>query len=227
MPGIRLRHIATILAVLAAVATGAGAEPRPCDDPLFRVEADSPRKHAEICAAAVSARQTVSICGLAQRTQIDILAVHEPVHALGLLLAAFDRDERRIRIVDPEHLRRYLPEDEPYFALPDDVVFRALLTHELAHAILDQALAGRAVPPVDHEYVANALELVALTPDDRKILLKKVGVRAPVTAKELDIFIYGIAPRRFAALSYLFHDAHGCEPIAGILDGTFSFRIQR
>ena len=58
-------------------------------------------------------------------------------------------------------------------------------------------------------------------------VLRQVGIEPPISSGVIDIFIYGLAPRRFAAASYLYFEAHGCETIAGILDGSFSFRVER
>ncbi|RYH12018.1 DUF6639 family protein [Tropicimonas sp. IMCC6043] len=221
----RVHHLVILVSAIAATAVCATGEPLPCVDPLFRVEARDSATHERICAAAVEARRATSVCGLPQEGPLDIVTIEAPAVTMGLSLATFDSSAGLIRILEPERLRDHLSDSGAYAALPADVVFRALLTHEFAHAALHQALAGRQVPPVDHEYVANALEVAAMAPEVREMLLEKVGVEPPVSAETIDIFLYAIAPRRFAAQSYLYHVDRDCAPIEGILDGSFSFEL--
>ncbi|RYH08816.1 DUF6639 family protein [Tropicimonas sp. IMCC6043] len=217
---------AATLAVTVGSATVSGAaDPVPCDDPGFWVDASEGATQSMICAAALDARRALDRCGLSQTEPITIEVVYSPIHNIGECLASFDCELGRIQIIDRDLLRDHLLADDAYAALPDDVVFCSLLTHELAHALIEQKLGGRKIAPVDHEYIANALELAALAPEHRKTLLDAAGIEPPISAEVIDIFIYGLAPRRFAAASYLYFEAHGCETVTGILDGSTSFRI--
>ncbi len=220
-----------LAAVTFAIAIGSAAEsgaadPVLCDDPGFRVDATDASEQDVICAAAADARRALETCGLAQTAPITIEVVDSPIHNIGQCLAAFDCERDRIQIIGRTLLREYLEPEDAYAALPDDVVFRSLLTHEMAHAFVSQTSGDRRIAPVDHEYIANALELKALAPADRDVLLDAVDLEPPITAGEINIFIYGIAPRRFAAAAYLYFEDHGCETIAGILDGSASFRVE-
>ncbi|GGE57715.1 DUF6639 family protein [Actibacterium pelagium] len=217
------------LGALLAAVIGApvDAEPLLCDDPALSVSTADATTRDLTCTAASDARKAVEICGLSQTQPIEIKIVDSPIHNIGDCLAVFDCNQSQILVIDPDLLRGHLEPGDAYAALPNNVVFRSLLTHELAHALVHQSSEGRNIAPVDHEYIASALELVALSPTHRKTLLDAGGVEPPVSADLIDIFIYGIAPRRFAATAYLFFEANGCETIEGIIDGSSSFQVER
>ena len=59
----------------------------------------------------------------------------------------------------------------------------------------------------------------------RKKFLDAADIQPPISTDLIDIFIYGLAPRRFAAASYLYFEAHGCETVTEILNGGDSFRF--
>lgn len=217
---------AMLIAVLGGMASLAWADPAPCDDTGFRVDTSDAATHDMICDAALVARDVLATCGLTQIEPIDIETVKTPVHNIGQCLAAYNCKTGLIQIMDPLLLEENVPNDDPYAKLPNEAVFRSLLTHELAHALVDQNTGDRKMPMVDHEYIANALELAALEPRHREALLDAAGVEPPVPAEAIDIFIYGLAPRRFAAASYLYFEANGCKTITGILDGKATFQVE-
>ncbi|WP_157374063.1 DUF6639 family protein [Salipiger sp. CCB-MM3] len=215
--------VALALGVSALLPITLWAEPMPCPDAGFRVEAETAATRALLCEAAVAAREQLGICGLRQSRPIDLVTAPTLEHEIGRCLASYDCTLERIRIIEPDLLRANLLPDDPYAGLPDDVIFRSLLTHELAHALVEQHTSGRKIALVDHEYIANALELMALPPEHRATLLNAAGLTPPVSAGVIDILIYGLAPRRFAAAAYLYLEEHGCETVRAILDGSASF----
>ena len=223
-PALTMTLVAVVLATLAPIGT---ADPLPCADPMFRVETTDSVAHNLICAAASEAVPALATCGLVPTEPIEIATVEGPIHGFARCLAYFDHDLGRIEIVEPALLCDNLDADDPYAHLPNDVVFGSMLTHELAHALVQQNSEGRVVSLVDHEYIANALELAALDPQHRKTLLDAAGITPPVSTKVIDLLIYGLAPRRFAAAAYLHFEAFGCDTITGILDGTMTFQVDR
>lgn len=199
----------------------------PCGDAVIRVDAADAATHEVICSAASYARDVLARCGLVPMAPVVIKPVDDLFEPVGRCLASFDCNLGEIRIIRPERLHESLLADDPYAAIPTDMVFRSLLTHELAHAVVYQRSGDYGIAPVDHEFIANALGLASLTEHYRQIFLDAVGVEPPVRSGGIDIFIYMLDPRRFAAASYLYFEAQGCEPIRGILDGTKTFRTKR
>ena len=202
-------HWLVALTVAATFAAGWApvscvADPIPCDDAGFWVDTPDQSTRDMVCEAASTAQQALNECDLHPTEAITIDVVDNPIHTMGQCLAAFDCELGRIKIIDPNLLRDHLRPEDAYAALPDDVVFRSLLTHQAAHALVAQISGDLLIAPVDHEYIASALELSALEPADRQTLLNIVGIEPPISSGVIDIFIYGLAPRRFAAASYLY-----------------------
>ena len=198
-----------------------------CDDPWFQVDTTDTALHETVCAAASEARSSLDICELSLKRPVTVETSKGPIHENSQCLASFDCDRGVIQIVNPSALRDHLQPNGPYALLPDDVAFRSLMTHELAHAIVYQNSSERTVAPVDHEYIANALELAALAPEHRNLLIGSSKVEPPVSAAVIDMFIYSLAPRKFAAAAFLYFDEHGCETVTGILNGSTSFWTPR
>ena len=74
--------------------------------------------------------------------------------------------------------------------------------------------------------VAAALELEYLADDWRNVLLQASPVSLPPKVGLIDIWIYGLAPRKFAtnAWQHFQQDDHGCALVREIVEGQFSFK---
>jgi hypothetical protein len=215
-----------LTAVMTVAIHPSGADPLPCGDAAVRVDTTNPATHEMICSAVSEARRVIGKCGLIQMAPVEIKTVDALVEPIGHCLASFDCALGMVRIIEPELLIENLPPNDPYANIPADLVFRSLLTHELAHAFVYQQSGDRKISPVDHEYIANALGLAALPELYRQTFLDSIGIEPPVSSGSIDIFIYALDPRRFAAVSYLYYEGEGCQTILGILDGTSSFRTE-
>ncbi|MBY6006305.1 hypothetical protein KUV62_20450 [Salipiger bermudensis] len=222
-------HVMRIGAALALATAPAAAlaDPVPCDDPGVLVEAPDEAARTLICEAAGQAREALAVCGLVPVKPIVIATEEGVIHGMGLCLAAYDCTQNRIRIIAPDLMRAHLLPEDPYSLLPDEVVFGSLLTHEMAHAVVEQTRGVRPVALVDHEFIANAMELSAMPEQHRQTLLDLSGITPPVTAGYIDLLIYGLAPRRFSAAAYYFLEAQGCDVVTGILEGRVSFVGER
>lgn len=191
------------------------------------MEAPSGSDVAAICATATAARDGVRVCGIEQSAPLDVIISDTVKFAAGHALAAYDCRSNSIAILAPDLMVEGLAEEDGYSGLSPEQLFRSVLTHEMAHALLHQTLDGCRVANVDHEYVANALELAAMPDEQREQLIDAVGLKWEVTPQMISLSIYMLAPRRFAVTAWLHYESHGCEAIEGILDGTYSFREQR
>lgn len=213
------------LALALGLAAGAvGADPRPCPDPRFVTDAPDLALHNSVCAIASDSAGRLEGCGLTLARPLLIEIVGTVEHPFADCLAAFDCDLDRIRVTDPARFPERIPAAEPYADLPPEVLLRALLTHELAHAMVEHSTPERSIAPVDHEYIAAAMELDALPPDWRQHLLDRAGIDTP-RAGLINIWIYRLEPRRFAANAWVHFSqpANGCALVARIVDGAFSF----
>jgi hypothetical protein len=213
----------SILAACALVAPLA-AQPVACPAGGFDITGADPALAVSLCHAAEEAAAALEACNLPQRSPLTIEVVDEIAHPFGTCLAAYDCAYSRIRLVLREDYTDLVDPDDPYAAMPRDVLHGTLLTHEITHALVEQNTPGREVPLIDHEYIAAAMELDHLPPEWRGAILDYAGLDAPATGR-INIWIYRIAPRRFAANAWLHFAApgHGCDLIGELLAGTVTF----
>ena len=196
-----------------------------CPDRMFRVEAAEADFSATLCRTASELRTSLARCGLVQRSPLTIEVVESLSHPIGSCLAYFDCEYDLIRLTAPSAYSRILDPEEPYAHLPAGVLARALLTHELAHAFVTQAAQGQQIDIVDQEYIAAAMELEFMSPSYRQVLLEGAPVSLPPSEGLIDIWIYGLSPRKFAVNAwYHFSEiGNGCQLVRQIIAGKVSF----
>ena len=224
-----LRCTGAVLLLASALAAGpapplrAGAEVA-CAEAGFAVAGADPELAAAICATVAGLSPALGGCGLPQDRPLRIEVVAQVLHPVGACFAAYDCHFEAIKVLDPALYASAIAPEEPYARLPAPVVLRALLAHELSHALATQA-AGRALAPVDQEYIAAAMELETMEPGWRRVYLDALGPEVPASAGLIDIWIYALAPRAFAANAWR-HFAlpgNGCDLIGRIVAGEASF----
>ncbi|WP_138468100.1 DUF6639 family protein [Poseidonocella sp. HB161398] len=207
---------ATILPGAAAAADGFET----CADPAFLAEEG--QSHGAVCAAAMAAGDSLETCGMDLSAPVEIETADSLAAGRDRCLASYDCTLGRIRILAPDLLAGHLPPGDAYAALPVQAAFRSLLAHELVHALIAQRPGGAALHQVDEEYIADALELAALGPDERAAFLAAAGPGGEIT-----LSWSRFAPRRFAAAAWRHFAAHGCGAVRDILAGRFSFQRRR
>ncbi len=192
----------------------------------FVVYAPSAELELEICAVLTEAAEMMFACGLQQTRPVSVEVVPGISHPIGECLSYFDCEFDAIRVTDPKFFAKYLSAGAPYALLPPAVLLRALLTHELAHALTEQSAGYRRIDIVDQEYIAAALELEFLAKEWRQVLLEASPVSLPPKLGLIDKWIYGLAPRKFAtnAWQHFRQDGNGCNLVMRIVEGQFSFK---
>lgn len=218
---------ATIAALVFSPAQVGLAEPSPCPhEEMFSVDSPRPALTDKLCDMVGDIREKLVACGLVQEEAIGIEIVAREDHSLGACLAQFDCRKNLIRITDPDSFSRELNEDDPYTGLSSDAVLRALLTHEMAHALLFQSTSGYEIALVDHEYVAAAMELDFLDAASRDLLLLASPISLPPDPALLSAFVYAAAPRKFAVIAWQHFNlpGNGCSLISRIVSREFSFK---
>jgi hypothetical protein len=146
-------------------------------------------------------------------------------HPIGECLAYFDCALDLVRITEPSLYGELLDPEVIYARLPSDIALRALLTHELTHALLEQTAGDRDPALVDHEYVAAAMELELMDPEWRDVVIASAPVSLPPKPGLIDMMIYGFAPRRFAvnAWQHFSLPENGCGLVRRITEGEATF----
>ncbi|AHM03800.1 hypothetical protein roselon_01415 [Roseibacterium elongatum DSM 19469] len=213
--------IATLF-LLAAVP--GSAQPVACPTGTLTVDAGSDALRGSLCQSAETLLARLADCGLPQQRPINIVEVDTVAHPFADCLAAYDCAFDRIRLVVRDDYGDLVAADDPYMSFPPEVLIHTLLSHELTHALIEQNSADREVPLIDHEYIANALELELMDPAWRQTILDHAMLDRPSDSR-IDIWIYRMSPRRFAANAWLhFRQAdNGCALIGRLLSGEVSF----
>lgn len=222
--------LASARAVLLLAGFGPGldvtarADPVVCAEGGFSVAGADAAQAVAICATVDGLRRVLEGCGLPQARPLLVEVVAEVQHPVATCFATFDCHHDLIQVLDPSLYADLIAPAEPYARLPADVVLRALLSHELAHALAAQS-AVRVLSPVDQEYIAAAMELDTMEPRWRRVYLDAVGPDAQPSAGLVDIWIYALAPRAFAANAWHHYalPGNGCDLIRRIVAGETSF----
>lgn len=229
--GIMIRRLALRMAFvpilsIAAPEAALSGEQQDCGGSSFKVDAPTEALGVEICEALNKASEKMLECGLTQSKPISVEVVDGIAHPIGECLAYFDCDHDMIRVTNPESCSNLLSGDEPYSLLPPEILLRTLLTHKLAHALTHQSAGEISIDIVDQEYIAAALELEFLEGRWRDVLVQASPVSLPPKIGLIDIWIYGMAPRKFAtnAWQHFRQENNGCGMILRIVERQFSFR---
>lgn len=223
-----MRIIGGVLALIGLMAMPGTtlAEVRPCADPMLSVDAQSDHVAGLVCAAAMAARAVLASCGLEQRSPINISVVESAQHpSFGPCLAVFDQGTGCLAVTDLARQAALLPAGDARAALPPEVLFAATITHEMTHAVLQQAAGAVQVAATEQEFVAAAMEMESLAPEWRQMLLDAYPVDPLGSMGLVHLSIYGLEPRAFANNAWvLFHRPEmGCALVRRIAAGTFRF----
>jgi hypothetical protein len=220
--------VAALLGLLIGAPVGAAAGTFPCGDDQLSVVADLPETAALACGLARNARDLIAGCGLPQVRPVRMVLVQRIEHDSAECLGAYDCASEVIRVIEPAAIPAEVEGLVPYDLLPVEVVFQAVIAHELAHALLDQAAGGREIAFVDQEYVAAVMELETMAPEWREVYIAAAPVSLPPKTGLISAMIYGFEPRKFAVNAWQFFRAEpdGCERIRDIAAGTFTFGDQ-
>lgn len=220
--GLRIWEMGICAALASLLVSSTNADDlQTCSDRQFSVEAPNDELLETLCHAAPSIRDTLSDCGLTQTRPLTIKVVEELSHKIGNCLAWFDCDHDSIRLTNPTRYPEVIEQDSPYATLPPDVLLENALTHELVHALITQSANGREVSLIDHEYIAAALELELMEPQWRDVLISAAPVSLPPKTGLIDIWIYGLEPRKFAtnAWQHFSLPQNGCGLVERIVQG--------
>jgi hypothetical protein len=199
-----------------------------CDGGKLLVHSTSPEDAELACMLAMKAKERIVKCGLKQSRPINIFVTQEIEHTIGECLATYDCSNDILRVIDPALISGSLEAEDPYAVLPTEILFQAVISHEMAHALLEQSSTGVDLAFVDHEYVAAAMELDILEPQWRQALIDAAPVSLPPKEGLISALIYGFEPRKFATNAWQYFDSEpdGCERIRRIATGDFTFSDQ-
>ena len=219
-----MRSVLTVF-LIGALTVQAQSEPKACPDAMFAVDAGIDAMTVKVCRMATEVRAQLSSCGLDQWRALTIEIVDSVSHPLGNCVAFFDCEYDVVRITEPASWDALLAGDKAYGSLPTDITLRALLTHEITHALVAWSAPDRNIPMVDQEYIAASMELEFMDQKWRDVLLATVDLKLPPSEALIDIWIYGFSPRDFGVNAWRHFNLpeNGCPLVQKIMAGDYSF----
>ncbi len=197
------------LAVLAATfAAPAAAAERRCVGSNTTVTAESPSDAYLACAGAADAVAFLAQHGFTVDTVMrvdirDTVFVHSENKPSFRVLGQFDVDDDVILVTSTAGQRK-MAADKPIFAIPyDDALFRSVVAHEVAHAIVEDNFALIKPSRMAHEYIAYIVQLATLPRHLRYQILDHHQVPGFDSELEINPIVYGLDPDVFAVKAYL------------------------
>ena len=207
-----------------------------CPDPGRSSEAEAVCAHPAITVAAQDASLVAEVCAVVDRTLPRLAACgldpHHPVRiavsdsaAIPGLMAHYGIRSDQIVVRSPGRLTTVLGADSLYRLLPVRDLFDSILAHELTHAFFVETPCGQSTCIAAHEYIASAMQLDALPPASRDLLLNAHAPgRPPVLEDFTDAALKG-DPETFAidAWRHFRQPGNGCAFLRALVDGTAEF----
>lgn len=193
---------------------------------MLSVDARNDALAAQACDAATEAKALLLSCGVVQTDPIHISVVDHAMHpSFGECLAVFDQRTGCLEVTDIANQASHLPANDARAALPPEVLFAATITHEVTHALLQQAAGAVQVAATEQEFVANAMEMQSLDPASREMLLQASPVAPGGALSLVHLSIYALEPRAFANNAWLLFDRPemGCALVQKIIEGKYRF----
>lgn len=214
-----------IAAVLCSLCGPALSDEVTCADGRAKVWTQHKELAARVCAVASDGIDQLTACNLRQTRPVRISILDRLEAANAECVGRYLCHAGRIEILSPKAMQDAIQPDSAYHDLPGMEVFDSFLVHELAHALIHQTLDGQSGSVAQNEYVAYAMQLASIPPETREALIAPYRKSEGVSLEELNGFILGFAPDRFAARAWLHFSEpqNGCDFVSRILEGTVLF----
>lgn len=215
-----MRHVLTYAMSLLCLASPAWPETAPCPNSRYTVTAQHPTHIDMTCQATDHAEETFRACGLKQTSdpiRIDLVQDLQE-GCVGL----YHCGENWIEILEPPVLSDNVSSNNVFAFLPVDDYFKSIVVHELSHQLLDNMPCPFEACAASQEYVAFAMQIMSLTPDQRSLFEATHGLEAEISRTELNAMILFMAPNIFARKTWAHFNqrADSCGFIRDIMDGT-------
>lgn len=222
--------IAAITVFLLFISTSRlSAETVPCSNPMFSVETSEPNMVKHICTVATAAAERLAACHIPQRDAVKLQIVDRIVHSDISLLGIYKHREKTLKITSPAYVATAIDPDHIYSHIPVLELFDSLIVHELTHALLDQRPEGSIQCYVNHEYMAYSMQMEALSPASRQIVIGAAGGASEISREQLNEFVALAAPITFAAWSWLHfsESQNGCSFFKKLITGETSLKLSQ
>jgi hypothetical protein len=204
------------------------AETVTCSNPMFSVETSEPNLAEHICTVATAAAERLAACHIPQRDAVNLHIVDRIVHSDISLLGIYKRGEKTLEVTSTAHFATAIDPNHIYSLIPVFELFDSLIFHELTHALLDQRPEGNIQCYANHEYMAYSMQMEALSPASRQIIIGAAkGDYSEIANEQLNEFVALAEPITFAAWSWQhFSEPHnGCHFFKKLIAGEVSLEL--
>lgn len=181
------------------------------------------------CDALAAQRSLLDACGLIPERSYALRIVRKIEEGPGNCLARYHCDAEAIEVIGPDWLRAAIEPGSVLNRLDPGRLFVSLVVHEWTHAVFDEVTEGAARDLGDQEYVAFAMQLAALSPEDRQTWLAAYPGREPVQHREINAVVAALDPPQFATRAWRHFAAenNGCSTVRDLISGKSTFRLYR
>ena len=215
----------TLSVLFASWCASAGAETAFCAGSVT-VAGGDPALRAETCGFVDKALKGLASCSLVLDRPIRINIVEKMREGcVGLYYCGEDQ----IELVAPAYAEQERSTESPFRQLSPEDFFASVVTHELAHAAYDAAGCPFETCPVTDEYVAYAMQVRSLSPEQIAAFEDAGGIDRRVSREEFSQIFLMMNPNAFAARvwAHFSQRPDGCAYLAQIVSGDIVFDTER
>lgn len=192
---------------------------------LWDVQVDAARSEdsEKVCEAVRAAETLFQSCQL--RNTPSGLRVELVEDLKDGCIALYHCAENWIEILSPDAMEKQRLPGGAFAGLGNDDFFRSVVIHELSHAVFDDIPCPFEDCVAAVEYVAYALQVMSLTPEQQKAFEERADLDRKISRDELNATYLYIAPNKFAQKAWIHLNQRGdpCAFLGQVIDGTIQF----
>jgi len=197
------------------------AQDHACDKGQTQVTGADPDLAGHVCTVVERALEQLAQCHLAQKDPLSIKIVDGFSDDMPGCVGIFDCANDRIEILKPDAMGSTLEDNRRFSRLPLMSLFDSVVAHEMTHALVYQNLGEDSGSWAQNEYMAYAMQMAFLSPEDRALFMQGFTTDRPGSLGGINILIMLMAPDAFAAEVWLHFSAkgNGCDFMGQLLSG--------
>lgn len=207
--------------LLFAGITPVRAQDHACNSGNAVIHAADPELSEHICKVVDRAATQLAQCHLPLKAPLTIRLVDgfdgDRVGCVGI----FDCSDEHIEILKPDVMSGALADNRRFSRLPLMSLFDSVIAHEMTHALVFQNLGIDSGSWAQNEYMAYAMQLAFLPPEDRALFMQGFTTERPGSLAGVNVLLMLLAPDAFAAEVWLHFSAkgNGCDFMGKLLSG--------
>lgn len=172
-----------------------------------------------VCEAANEAVRLLATCGIVQRSPFRArIVVDLPEECPPSALGFFDASTDQVIVASYEECLE-MTDSEDRFGIPmSRPLYRSLLVHEFAHALVNQ---NADIERTAHEYIAYVTQFASMESDLRNRIMTKYPHHNPIEDRELNSSYFYLSPPDFAVKAYSHFNmpGKGCGFVQDLVQG--------